>query len=90
MAKMTDPLASLVEAIRSDLQHHHSAGLSPHCTERIIEEAVRLMRNRAAELHWEPPTDERRNYWHMNGLKYELETFAAQLDEALRRTKEAN
>lgn len=33
--------------------------------------AERLVK-RAAEITWEPPESERRNYWPMNAVKYEL------------------
>ncbi len=30
------------------------------------------LEKRAAEITWEPPASERRNYWPMNAVKYEL------------------
>lgn len=49
----------------------------------LLKVAGRI-RRRADALTWEPPWAERANYWHMNGLKYELECEAEHIEEEVR------
>ncbi len=46
-------------------------------TAEAVREAIAgALEKRAAEIVWEPPDAERRNYWHMNAVKFEFDRMA--------------